>query len=228
MEAASAREDAVSPIGPYDVPQPLAGEIWRVQISTKTESGLARDDLVITPHFQNNATATPGALADRIAASMPTYLTHPVEGQVKVYREDYAPPGTPHNPLAIRAFGNVGQYLSIGTPRELCVCLSYYAAINAPRFRGRLYIPLSWANNHVTPPSPAAGKRPDPSVIAAVMAFYTVVIKDAMTGTGVQWVVSSRTDKSAKVVSNYWVDDEWDIIRSRGLRGTTRQQGTAP
>jgi hypothetical protein len=41
-------------------------------------------------------------------------------------------------------------------------------------------------------------------------------------------VVYSRREKVARPVTNYWVDDEWDTVRSRGLRSSTRVTGTLP
>jgi hypothetical protein len=45
---------------------------------------------------------------------------------------------------------------------------------------------------------------------------------------GVAWVVWSRKDQVARPVTNYWCDDEWDTVRSRGLKAVTRQTGTIP
>jgi hypothetical protein len=45
---------------------------------------------------------------------------------------------------------------------------------------------------------------------------------------GTAGVVYSRTDKTGRPITNWWVDDEWDVVRSRGLRGVTRDTGTIP
>jgi hypothetical protein len=42
------------------------------------------------------------------------------------------------------------------------------------------------------------------------------------------WIVYSKTAGQSYGVSDCWVDDEWDIQRSRGLRGTTRQLAAVP
>jgi hypothetical protein len=42
------------------------------------------------------------------------------------------------------------------------------------------------------------------------------------------WVVYSRKTGGDAQVTNVWVDDEWDTVRSRGLRGTVRDLGTLP
>jgi hypothetical protein len=40
------------------------------------------------------------------------------------------------------------------------------------------------------------------------------------------WVVYSPTEKKSQGgVTDIWVDDEWDTVRSRGLKSTTRHVG---
>jgi hypothetical protein len=38
--------------------------------------------------------------------------------------------------------------------------------------------------------------------------------------------VYSPTTGQTKKVEHWWVDDEWDTQRRRGLRATTRDEGT--
>jgi hypothetical protein len=45
---------------------------------------------------------------------------------------------------------------------------------------------------------------------------------------GTNWVVWSRKLKQANGVNHYWVDDEWDTVRSRGMRSTKRVEFTIP
>jgi hypothetical protein len=45
-------------------------------------------------------------------------------------------------------------------------------------------------------------------------------------GSDVDWIVWSRKNHTATKVQNYWVDDEWDTVRSRGLKRSTRQVAT--
>jgi hypothetical protein len=46
----------------------------------------------------------------------------------------------------------------------------------------------------------------------------------ALGGVDVDWSVHSPTAGTTEKVEHYWCDDEWDTVRSRGLRATTRQQ----
>ena len=64
-------------------------------------------------------------------------------------------------------------------------------------------------------------------MMATAASFATVVLKPSRLN-GNNWCVASTVDKVPRDATNYWVDDEWDIIRSRGYRGTTRELGTIP
>jgi hypothetical protein len=46
-------------------------------------------------------------------------------------------------------------------------------------------------------------------------------------GADVDWSVFSRLDNVARAVTDYYVDDEWDTVRSRGMRPVSRVTGTA-
>ena len=48
----------------------------------------------------------------------------------------------------------------------------------------------------------------------------------ALGGVDVDWSVWSKVDGQARAVTNWWIDDEWDTQRLRGLRGATRTEGT--
>jgi hypothetical protein len=45
-------------------------------------------------------------------------------------------------------------------------------------------------------------------------------------GVDVDWIVWSEKDKAAHKVTNWFVDDGWDVVRSRRLKATTRTTGT--
>ena len=104
----------------------------------------------------------------------------------------------------------------VGGPREVALCLSYYAEVNQPRRRGRMYIgPWHQA---------AMLERPN-----ATNRGYLATLAEGISGLGginVQWVQFSPTTGEFHNVTDYWIDDEWDTMRSRGLEGTTRTAGT--
>ena len=68
--------------------------------------------------------------------------------------------------------------------------------------------------------------RPTATHMAKAAEFATVLTPARLNGNN--WCVASTVDKVGRDVTNAWVDDEWDVIRSRGLRGTTRTLVTVP
>jgi len=108
-------------------------------------------------------------------------------------------------------------------PREVALCLSYYAEQNVPRRRGRLYIgPFTDAAMEIRPPAGNA--------IGAVASLAPALA--AVGGADVDWCLYSPTNDVAtagatklRTITNWWVDNEWDTVRSRGRRATSRISG---
>lgn len=203
--------------------EPLAvGTIYKVAIGVQTDNNLARDNMWVTPHFRDTAgTQSPADLCTQIANNFSSWFGAPVRGQVKVYLEDFNP-GQPHNPLATADFGTVGTFATSSGPREIALCLSYYAGQNTKRYRGRLYIPHAWIRVAGGGASAAPAPRPTAQNIATALSFGPTVLKPSALN-GNAWCVASTVDKVPRTVTQCWVDDEWDIQRKRGYRGTTRQ-----
>jgi hypothetical protein len=62
--------------------------------------------------------------------------------------------------------------------------------------------------------------------MSAALSFKAAMITSLPSGH--KWVLFSRKNAAAYDVTAVYVNDEWDIVRSRGLRETTRQTGTVP
>jgi hypothetical protein len=196
--------------------------IWRLQCTFGADSAFIRDRFVITPHFEVGFDAldpTAGAqvdtLCEDLATALNTWDLDTREITVKGYDAQGSIPVLPQG-SAIR---NVGLFPASTCPREMALCLSYYSGQNAPRRRGRLYIPVTLITGS------GLGVRPHVTAQQKVLDLAPI-LKD-LGGTNVDWVVYSRLDNDARPVSNYYVDDEWDIVRSRGMRPVTRLAGTA-
>jgi len=202
------------------------GTLYKVAIGVQVDNNLARDQMWVTPHFHDTAgTQSPAQLATQLANNLISWLGTPARSQVKVYLEDFNP-GVPHNPLAVADAGTVGNTLSSSGPREIALCLSYYAGQNTKRYRGRLYIPHAWIRVAGGGSSAAPGPRPTAQMMATAAAFASVLTPARANGNN--WCVASTVDKIGRDVTNAWVDDEWDIQRKRGYRGTTRTLVTVP
>ncbi len=184
--------------------------IYRVQISFPFDTALPRDMVSINPHFfGNNADALANALVNNLEAI--TEVGNDRSFTLKVY-DAQAP--APNFPLETRVNGS--GFTASAKPRELALCLSYYSTWNRPRYRGRLYIPGQFISGAFDL-RPSGAQR----VIAGNWAHaFSSGLPESH-----NWVVYSRMNDEAYGVTNWWVDDEWDIQRSRGLRPTTRLEG---
>lgn len=91
-----------------------------------------------------------------------------------------------------------------GVP-QLAVCLSYYADRNLPRQRGRIFcgpMPGGYASVPTTTTT---------RVLELAPAFA------GLGGVNVDWSLWSPTTQTHTRINHAWVDDSWDIIRSRKI-----------
>lgn len=193
--------------------------IIRAQIGIQLDSAFPRDEMVITPHFlirQVPFSADFDQLANDLAVGYETWHGRTTQTRVKIYdaQED-----APNFPKATKT-RQTGVTAVSEVPRDVAVCLSYYSETNIPTRRGRLFLPAAaW----MTGPSSLTGR---PSAGVRGKAQELVSLFSGLGGIDVDWCVYSRKKDAAYTISNWWVDDEWDTQRSRGLRATTRTSGT--
>lgn len=100
-------------------------------------------------------------------------------------------------------------------PREVALCLSYYADRNLPRQRGRVYLgPFLLAEIF---------ERPDTTMLSRCLQLGKNLIAPPTFGTlAWQLCVWSRADAQARGVGTVWVNDVWDHRGERGQPETTR------
>jgi hypothetical protein len=188
---------------------------YLVQVAVTQDSALARDKIVNTFHLDDHGvTSDPDGLAQDAAELFGTVYGNTAEVRARVYPTG-PPPNYPVGEGVIRP-GGVG---SSGGPREVALCLSYYGERNLPRTRGRIYLCAAAASNITI------GGKTRPSTndmnIAKTLGHG---IAD-LGGPDVDWIYfSTLAGGGHGPVKTIWVDDEWDTIRSRGLRATTRVQ----
>jgi hypothetical protein len=191
--------------------------VYRLQCTWAADSAFPRDGIVITPHFDVGAMIPDDAdqLCEDLADALATWQSMTLQLTVKAYKADDPAPNAPIG-SAIR---HVAAHEASIDPRELAICLSFYGGENVPSKRGRLYVPACIAARGGT-----GAKRPNATAIAKVAALAPIF--EGLGGTDVDWCVWSRKNQSMASVTNWWVDNEWDIIRSRGLRPDARTVGT--
>lgn len=181
------------------------------------DSALPRDRIVNTLHFNEvgtflSLTSTSWTdLADDLADLYAALIgASPRELSVKLYDLDDPKP----RPEKAHVVRNAGSFPATSGPREVACCLSFYADRNLPRNRGRIFLPWFLLGGSV-------GTRPTSQQMGMALSLYNGFKN--LGGTDIEWCVYSRADNQHKKVTNGFVDDEWDVIRSRGLKPTTRQ-----
>jgi hypothetical protein len=186
--------------------------VYRVQIGFPFDSALPKDVITINPHYSGS---DPQGLADRLKSNLIAGAIG-ASGQftIKVYDAQKPPPSYP-----LYTTSNGTGFWTTTNPHELAVCLSYFAQWNRPTFRGRLYIPSHFIGG-VLALRPSSAQR---TAVGAWAGMLTSGLPAAHF-----WVLYSRKMDTASQVTDWWVNDEWDVVRSRGLRETTRTVGTIP
>lgn len=126
----------------------------------------------------------------------------------------------PRVPVETRTFTLGAADSATTAPTELALCLSFQAAptsgIPQARRRGRVF--TGPFNTGVI----AGAGRPAATLRASVAAAGNFLLDTLNNPASVAWGVWSRVDSAMYLIDDGWCDDEWDILRSRGRRPTTR------
>lgn len=187
----------------------------RAQCQVWFDSLLPRDAMSINPCFEFTGALFDGdGFCNSVATMLDSLIGSTGQITVKTYDLEGTKPVFPNGQKTIQT----GASPASTVPRELALCLSYYAGVNQPRRRGRLYIPLQWLSTRTTDVRPLASQRD------LLVAWGDSI--SALGGADVDWILWSEASNSAHKVTNVYVDDEWDVMRSRGLRPTTRSSDT--
>lgn len=93
----------------------------------------------------------------------------------------------------------------VSSPHQVALCLSYYADRNLPSSRGRIY----------TGPWAVGGEYATNAQISGLIGLAGALA--GLGGLNVDWSLYSPKTGTATRINHAWVDDSWDIIRSRKL-----------
>lgn len=188
----------------------------RFQVAVShTADPLARDNIVNVFYLGWTVNIEPtdwGQLATDAAELWATYRSYPNSINLCTVTAYDMADAKPREPKATETHAIAG--IAETGPREVALCLSYYADRNLPRKRGRMYIG-PW-------PQADCSQRPLSMSLLGQLASGI----SGLGGANIQWVQHSQTDGSFNTVTDWWVDNEWDTMRSRGLRAQNRLAGT--
>lgn len=133
-------------------------------------------------------------------------------GRVVVY--DMADP-LPRPEKGVSLYTPSTWYSGSLADRSVALCLSYYSDRNLPRQRGRIYIG-GW-------PSNTTNERPSTSSTSNLLdlakGLYQLTTAGGM---GIVHAIHSKRSGATLAVNHYWVNDVWDVQRSRSPKETNR------
>lgn len=178
-----------------------------------TEATALKDAMSNTLYFNVSGSVDPPnyqALVDDLfaiysntgAGSVGRYI------DVRAYNMDDPEP----RPIKARKIGQ-SPGARVDGPHQLALALSYYADRNLPRQRGRIFC------GPFNPPA-TGGQVPSTAQQNLVLGLATSFA--SLGGINVDWSLWSPTTQTHTRINHAWVDNSWDIIRSRKLKGTSR------
>jgi hypothetical protein len=190
-----------------------------VQARLHSRTELPRDDTVNVLHYITPVAASFGHYTGGVADAYVAHLDGRIGGVTGVtctaYDLSNAKPRPPQN-VEHRDFTITGAPM----PREVALCLSFFADRNLKRHRGRIYVGPWLQSQGAERPSEDLRTR----LIALAQAFSDVGTTGPIVHiSGVDgWAVQSIADSALRIITDAWVDDEWDTQRRRGLKSTAR------
>lgn len=197
--------------------------VYRFQVSYPVHSLLPRDRFTNTFHMEKVAGAALGTDLDSICDDICTMFgTRLGAATREVACKAYDVPHVQPNPPRSSRVKNLGVLWTPLSYTEGALCLSFAANASLPRERGRMYLPIGIARNASI--DTAFGTRPTTPQMQWALDFYSVANASLPDLGGIDWKfgVWSPSNNSFKQTTKAWVDNEWDTVRSRGLRESAR------
>jgi hypothetical protein len=190
----------------------------------RTESNLApttadtANVAILLGEFYNSTTAPATAsLATNISA-----VVNKPACEVRVYRLGDLPPRQPIiTPISLGAITTSTSY-----PSEVAVVASFYAGLNAPRRRGRIYYGPLVAAVGTTDTANEGRVKPTTGVMTQLTTSMKRLQANAV-NLSLRWCVLSQTDGTVKDITAGWCDDAFDTQRRRGEDAATRTLWTS-
>jgi hypothetical protein len=194
--------------------------VQRFQVSIPVYDTVPRNRFINTFHLDRvGALPGDGDLENMCNDIVQMYATRYGRADKEIACTAYDVDAVPNYPRA-RVVINEGLAWTTTHPHEIALCLSYYGQYSGNKNeRGRMYLAPQIASGGI-----GISERPSPAAMQWALDFYQVSNASLPDLGGADWKfgVYSRTLKTFHQSQHAWVDDEWDTMRSRGLRSTTR------
>lgn len=185
----------------------------RMLVSWGLPAGEVRDRLSNTLYFNVSGSVDPPNYQSLATDLCQIYANQSWCGGAKIEVKAYNM--ADNKPRPEKAYATLSPAGTWGeNAHQVAVALSYYADRNLPRQRGRIF----------TGPWTANTKE-----VSNISRNNLIAFAQSLAGLGglnVDWSVYSPTNNTNTRISNVWVDNSWDVVRSRKVRGTARSTAT--
>lgn len=188
---------------------------YRVQVVTQLlAADVPRDWIANVLTYRSGSTPASnlgdGVLAAFTGAGAPYNVANKVT--VKVY--DLANPL--HSP-PVYTTNHAGGAVTYGIPRQVALCLSWYATLNIKGMRGRIYVAPAFLTGTV-------GEYATTAQMSQLTALGGLLKNPG--GPDIVHTVRHKVSGTMSDVTNYFVNNRWDTMRSRLPKETARQVST--
>lgn len=209
-------------------------EVFRAQVVFQGKSGLPKDRYINTFHFASSDLSTPdlgtggNEIGERLrefyleqtdtGEAVQNFLSGYIETEFQVRVYDLGTPSPPAREAWVTYHDLTAPRGGAALPFEVAVVASFFAERNLPRNRGRIFLgPLNQAvlseDNDVPMVTP---------IFRQTLAAAMLRLTNEGVGDSFRWSVLSPTDNEAKVITEGWVDNDFDTIRARTPTASSR------
>lgn len=183
----------------------------RAQIVGQPKTSDPGRDYVTNVLSYSAPTTSPAAVATALLASFTNSGAGPYFNWANVWVKVYDRAAPLHSPpIATQQYSGLGSPTL--APRQIAVCLSFYSGLNIRGQRGRIYVG-PWSLSQVAEFVPTA--------TLTLLQTLAGNLKHPGGADVIHQIVHKKTATWSNV-SNYFINNRWDTMRSRLPKETTR------
>lgn len=194
---------------------------YKFQVSLPVTDTLPRNRISNVIHLQHVTGGLNDDALESMCADIVAMYNKKYRGAYEIQCKAYDTDAKPNNPRA-SVIINAGNPHGCNTPRELALVLSFSGPNRGIKSeRGRIYtMPLILGGSV----NQDVALRPSTGQLDWALGFYSTANESFPDLGGIDWKfgIYSPTYKTFTQAQQAWVNDDWDVMRSRGLRESDR------
>lgn len=184
---------------------------YRAQIVSQPHTSDPGRDYTTNVLAYSAPTTAPSAIGDGLMAAFTTGSSNVYGSWANVWVKIYDRAAPLHSPPVYQAHYTGGGSTSL-MPRQVALCLSFYSGLNVRGQRGRIYIG-PWANS-------VSGEFASTTVLTTMQNLANALKHPG--GADVIHQILHKKTATWSNVSNYFINNVWDTMRSRLPKETAR------